>query len=503
MANYRSNFDGYAFNNENSTPHRGKGYYEEEERGLVKGSNRNLLREFLFLIPLAFFLIVLFFSVALIIYNHHQQDNGRKEAHSALDYLAHNLKKAPIHDLKLIAHATNCPEGFEKEGLGHYPGTESGCMCKDGSVHTKSYCWFKSSDECKYSGASQSHEVKVWATHSFCVKRFSNWKFIKAASECPSTMKVCQKEICVSGTECPVSKLSFVAGTGSTTQVNATHKYELHRETTKSPVVSLEADISQYPCVAHSLHRPSTKSKKYYPLERQTSKGCGKYGSLHEISTHIDSYSQEKFYKENGVEKQIQALPFHKELTSPHDDANLVSVDRIEIKATKECENIEADKITHLSKEIEEISTAYEIIGILLIIFSAIGLALVLLFLVLRKKISILNGRGGYIIILILMAICIILATVMFALHTHQQNSDEFNSIKTHFSNLDKHNCIKNESFKRASKDVAQSADASHSKLNWLVQILFWTSVAALVLLLLAIVFRKVKKLSLIPDPRI
>ena len=502
MSNYRSNFDGYAFNQDNYTPTSGKYNPDAEERGLISKSNRNLLRELLFLLPLIFFLIVLFFASGLLIKNHHSSDSGRNEAHSALEYLAKNIKLAPIQDAKFVKAGANCPDGFTKEILGNYPGSHSGCVCKDGSVHTRSYCWFKSSSDCKYSKGTQGHQYKVWSAHSVCTKRFTGWKKIKAASECKAPMKVCQKDICVSGTDCPIASIKLPKGTGGV-QFNATHKIEFTREVTKEPIASVTADISKFPCSASSLHRPDTPSKKFYPLEKVKSSGCGKYSDLKDISQTIDTHSQAKFYKENGVEKSISALPFHSTLTSHFDDATLVSVDKIQIKNSKECENIEAGKITELGKELKRMSGVFTIIGVLLVVFSAIGLALTLLFLVLRGKISFLNGRGGYIILLIILAICVILATVMYAMHIHQQNSGEFQGIKNHFSNLNKHGCLKNANFKRAAEDVSKNASTSHSNLDWIVQTLFWTSVAIVAILLICLIVRKVKKLSVLPDPRV
>ena len=132
-----------------------------DEEGLIGGSSRHSLRNCIYLLPLIFLLLSLLTGISLLIFNAKFENQDIAESQASINYLQHNLKLAPFEDISTIAQTSACPTGFTDESLGAWKGTKSGCLCKDGSVHSKTACELKSPSECKYSSNLDSKEFKI------------------------------------------------------------------------------------------------------------------------------------------------------------------------------------------------------------------------------------------------------------------------------------------------------------------------------------------------------
>lgn len=55
-----------------------------------------------------------------------------------------------MHTTETAAAELKCPEGFNKAAVGTWEGVSSGCLCDDGEVKSRAYCYAHfTSDKCK------------------------------------------------------------------------------------------------------------------------------------------------------------------------------------------------------------------------------------------------------------------------------------------------------------------------------------------------------------------
>lgn len=135
------------------------------------------MRHCLFIIPLIFFTVIFCLSLALVVENNKIKVSGANEAHEVMRYLALNLKKGLFEDVVSVNLTDSCPIDYYSENLGHFNALNSGCLCQDGSVHSRAYCWLKG-DECTYYKGSFSKNIHFWKNRKICAKKLKAWKFV-------------------------------------------------------------------------------------------------------------------------------------------------------------------------------------------------------------------------------------------------------------------------------------------------------------------------------------
>mgnify|MGYP001618564169 CR=1 FL=1 len=145
---------------------------ETQERGFITGEQKEVGRQCIYICPLLFFIITLLLSVFAIVYNAKSDYSGARDAQDALKYLAHNLQRQLYEKATAVSISIACPTDYYVESIGYSNAIKSGCLCKDGTIHTKAYCLVKgSTNNCEYFGGAGSRDLQFWKSHKICVKK--------------------------------------------------------------------------------------------------------------------------------------------------------------------------------------------------------------------------------------------------------------------------------------------------------------------------------------------
>lgn len=478
---------------------------DNENYSLTGGRSKNRLKNFFYILPLIFLILALLFTAVML---HHHNKHGAEidEAKDSLTYLGKNLKYHPIEELKVVAKTAECPTGYTQEHLGKFKGVNHGCLCHDGSVHTKAYCLTQSETKCKYTSGLKAHDYGVFLGEKICSKRYQKWMTSHKEKNCDATFKKCQTTVCVpSAGQCPVSSFAIASGAAGEGQhaYGTGHHFTYARATTAAPIVNFEAAISNAPCATNTLKNNQIHSKKVYPLDKVKHEGCGKYGSIEGFSKNSGTQELAAFNTDNGL-TNVATLPFHSQYYTATDKVNLYSVDKAPIKDTKECHDIAPAKIHGLVSTIEEQNHTIYVLSIIIIVLASLGILLCLLFLLMRHKIKFLNSPKGLFLIIGLAVLVAICGIILFAIYQHAEDSNDVEGAKEHFANLNKHKCLEaTPGFHKASQDITKYADTVKNNVGYLIIALFVASLVYLVLLAVAIGVRKSQKMSPVPDPAV
>ena len=390
--------------------------FELDEIESQSNFKRNICRNFLFLLPLIAFILICFFSVCLLITSKDNNHLDFKEQTAVLNYLGKNYKKDLWEECKAVPKSENCATGLKHEPIGTFKGLKEGCLCKDGTVHTKAFCQTKSESKCKWFPGHAGKDYLLWKTRKFCVKKIDSWKILNKGEVCSGTgMKKCGN-YCVKSTKCPITKIQLLPRQPTTFIQEATSFVErsnfdvnkdivITRGTNEKGVVNIDAKLSGFPCAADGLKNPQSKSGKFYPLQKVPTNGCGKYGTLEANSEHLDRHLDKLFLTENGIWSSVDNAPYIEEFRNSKDYFNLVSIHKIATKNEKVCYDVDGNqskRIEHGFKKLHE--TLYGLL-IALIVISAIGIIISILFLLLRKNLKFLNTRGAVFLMFLLLLI--------------------------------------------------------------------------------------------------
>ena len=488
---------------------------ESQERGFITGEQKEIGRQCVYLCPLIFFIITLFLSIIAVIYNSKSDYHGAKDAQDSLKYLAHNLQKHMFESATAVSISKSCPKDFYVESLGTFSGIKSGCLCEDGSKHTKAYCLIKgNSNGCKYFSGAGSRDLQFWKSHKICVKKFKSWKFVHSSNNCKKLeMKKCQSNICVNGKTCPVTSLKIkkvdenhqLSNTASNKEVKFgnEHVFQALYDNKETPLVNLDSEFSNFPCISNIAHRPQSASKLNYPLNRIPQSGCGEYGNISPFSEKVDSSPFKQFYTENGLEFIEKSAPFYSSYVKPKDEIDLFGVKRIPIKNTKECVDIEPGQIHELVYGLAKVNGCIYVFAIIVIILSVIGLIVSLLFLTLRNKIPILNSKKGVIAMYVLALLVTLFAVILFACYSHYFYHGHVEHAKEHFNHLIKHKCFEVSKFENAAKETSTLVSRISKNLSWIIWTLFIFVLVWFVIYHIILAIRKKKRLDPLPNPAI
>ena len=481
--------------------------FDGEHQSLTGGKGKNRLKNFFYILPLIFLILALLFA-AIMLHYHHKHSDEIGEAKDSMVYLTKNLKYHPIEDIKAVAKTGNCPTGYHHEHLGKFKGVEHGCLCTDGTTHTKAYCLTKPDTKCKYTSGVKPHDYGNFLDTKICAKRYAKWHASHKSKACTADYKKCQTTVCVPhAAHCPISTFAVASGaaSGDTQKAfGAHHHFTAGKATTAAPIVEFEASVSKAPCAANTLKNNQIHSKKVYPLDEVKHSGCGKYGSIAGFSKKAAEEPLQNFYKGNGLDSATKNLPFHNQYYTASDKAELYAVDRAPIKDTKECANVQPDKIHGLVSTIEEQNHEIYVISIIIIVLACLGILLSILFLLFRHKIAFLNSTKGLFLIIGLAVLVAILGIILFALYQHAENSQDVEGAHEHFENLNKHKCLEaTPGFHKAAHDITSYSNTVKKNVGYLIIALFVASLVFLVLLAIAIGVRKSQKMSPVPDPSV
>ena len=363
--------------------------FVDEEESIEPSSKTEYLRNIMFLLPLAFFLFIFIFICVQLGQNGGFPSDENREAAKVIGYLDKNLHLAPIEELKAVKKGEACPLGFKKSVVGKFNGIKSGCICEDGSVHSKAHCESNKNGQCTYYSGKSKQSLHVWRESVFCEKRYNRWKFVSNKESCTSEgLFKCQDYICVDKRKCPVTSVKFLKLTEQTQSNEEVYvlpkmKVRIERSSQLSPLVSLNTEGSSIPCVIEG-NEPKTQ-RKHYPLDKVEDKGCGRYGDVRHFSTLYDQMKLYDFYVQNGITNP--AIPYFKNYIHSDDVGKLYGIGRVATAHDTHCQNVHSEKVERLDDAASSISTALTVFGIFILLFCIAGIILSIMFLF-RSKIN-------------------------------------------------------------------------------------------------------------------
>ena len=480
-----------------------------EYESQTEGGSKNRIKNFFYLCPLIFLLIALLFAIVMLHYHHEVDTQQHNEAVDAVKVMGANLEKHMIKDLKTVKAHENCPTGYKHQSLKGYYGTESGCLCSDGSVHSKSYCWFKSNHECKYSSGFPSKSFKSIHGAKICLQRFSSLTLQNAEGKCPTTHpKKCPSQVCMKANEdCQVTKVTAADGAATETQnyLGPQHHLEVSKEAAGGhSVIDFIPEISNFPCSAMNIKRPHTSSKKVYPLDVVKTTGCGKYGDIKTLSSgKLTEQKLQPFYKENDLEAITTTLPFWKHYHTEKDLMGLYTENKLKVPATKECHGFNHHMVNDYISHVDTVISTIHILSWIIIVLAAIGIVLSLLFLIFRHKLAFLNNRVILQIIYAIAFIVAVLCIVLFAIYIHNKHGNYHHNGEEKLEQGYKHKCFAaNHGFNTAAKDLIQSKKSINENTGYIIKTLFAAAIIFIVVSIAAMGLRISKKMKPLPDPK-
>ena len=186
-----------------------------------------------------------------------------------------NILQDPVIDVTVLNNVLNeeCPEGTVSK-VYEWTTSETYCQCPS-EVYRRSCGKMPS---CK-SISRKTFKMSIWKNKKVCLERLKNsdWAFATAdgGSGCPSNFRRCPGAICVkqSISRCPINDLivsKSIPSTPSVTYKNISfftgeNSIFISRDASKSPLVSLEAEITSAPCI-NTMLSPKRSDGKTYPI---------------------------------------------------------------------------------------------------------------------------------------------------------------------------------------------------------------------------------------------
>ena len=152
------------------------------------------------LCPIIFLLIVLIFS-SILHPQLHSTTFQTKLHNSVLISYYKDLSAPPIRSITLQKSSEisseQCDAGTTPETFFLYPPIHSGCLCPDGTVHNRAYCFLKS--ECSYIESKNSIPLSYFRKAKLCVRRYAKMEFyIKSEAACPPAYaRACGSLVCL------------------------------------------------------------------------------------------------------------------------------------------------------------------------------------------------------------------------------------------------------------------------------------------------------------------
>lgn len=481
---------------ENSTSNQMSSFnrYADGKSMLHKETFLNKLSKWtLFLSPLIFFLICFIFLIAVISISYVHQSSNIESAESTLRALARNLQQNPIIDIKSTdstAATAKCDDLYNKEILYIWSGINSGCLCKDGSVHSWAYCQFKG--ECTWVDSFDPQNFEIWDTKFVCVKRLQtdDWRLVSpprvgetAPDSCPSgyTVAADTNILCLKNGLTNKVITSVVVNDAGGLDLRS-KKFQLKTDTNKEWLVDLVVSKFGVPCLDPKL-RPQPMTS--FPLLKIKEQGCGDiFGQENAYTSLMTDRSQKDFYIDNKIyENIIKNLPFSSDFINENDKFNLYSESRALIETSKVCVHIDPVELDFSSNSVSHLLDSVQRFSIVCLILTIIGLFATFgqyfcRNIKIMKRYPCQGNIVPYFIFLLVLVVAVLLiiqASLIWDRSTSLANED---SLHEYFEKLLTNNCFKIPGHKKAAEILAEFFRDSSLPIYGLVSFLaIWSMV--------------------------
>lgn len=183
----------------------------------------NTIKQCLCLLPILFALFIFITTIILLAKDKKTADQ-MEAAKQVLIFTDRNLNKKPIYQITGVDELTNCLSGFTEMYVGEFDEISGGCICQDGSVHSKAYCYLKMkfTTSCKILSGQSEISLKLWTKEEITPTNKASPKLMKICAKlnqdsryvsdntCPSQYKMCYDNLCIqSHEECPLNQMKY------------------------------------------------------------------------------------------------------------------------------------------------------------------------------------------------------------------------------------------------------------------------------------------------------
>ena len=181
-----------------------------------------------------------------------------------------------------------CASGATPEKLFMYPPIRSGCLCRDGTVHSHAYCFVQ--EKCTYVKSKEAKPLFYFRKAKLCVKRYEKSQFrIKSEAECPAEYsEACGSLVCLHnslGTN-GINVLTTIREAAADSLTDKSfdqsdpsrkkYKFDLTcPDDSVRDIIAVQVGVGNAPC---SSNRKPGKLGKSYPLSLLKFDGCGESG---------------------------------------------------------------------------------------------------------------------------------------------------------------------------------------------------------------------------------
>ncbi|CAK90498.1 unnamed protein product (macronuclear) [Paramecium tetraurelia] len=422
----------------------------------------------IFLMPLIYGTFIFILMIQM-----HQQQQPQKDPVSAsatLKTLQENLASSPILDIqntieinRLHRHYQSCPYGFEITTIGIWEGINSGCLCSNGELKERSYCYTHFKSDCQSVLYYKRQQFQYWKGEMYCVEFAQKWKWV-GNQDCPHDYYKCANGICISSSnpKCPITDL-IETKSQTEKQIKIGSKYFNKYRNGSTPLINFQIvpGVSPNSMCLNSQVQPKFQSGKYYPLNIVPEKGCDKYGNTFRLLVQI-------VYDDNDF-TNFQTIPYFLDYIDSMDTYTLQIMSRITINSTHpECNFVDPNSIKTLRLQGETIIAYSHYVGKISLVLTTVLLITSLLFYLLRDVTFISVDFTKFQHIEYQLVISFILSMSNIALgiiyYTQADGLKGIDGQNRIYHEYQKYNCFIDEGITNAFKEVILFAE--HSYLN-------------------------------------
>ena len=272
---------------------------------LAKRWNKGTL-QFAFCLASAFLsLLTIALDIALLVKAYVNLQTSDELA-GAMNYIYENLNTVPFADITVAE--SSCPAGYTViSNLGTWGGTFS--FCYDGGEVKKS----ATVGSCiNFYGGISSQNYASWKNIKLCgqaVTGFSN------SSQCSASQRSCYTGVCVTGTSCPITELTFstssLSSSGWTSVAyNGSFYINYRQDSSTLPLSTFRINIGESKSCLSSQEYSLQQSS---PVNNINGDGCSKHGAFPNSKT-VDNDNALSIFSSQSWSTEALTLPGYADL---------------------------------------------------------------------------------------------------------------------------------------------------------------------------------------------
>lgn len=227
----------------------------------------------------------------------------------------------PISQILILPSNSSCPVDFELLNLTIWNSYQ---ICN--SPYSFNYTIGSCPSDSKSNKANQQYTIDSkriylyhWGDSIFCVKRNSDW-YRTTSSNCNSGYKLCPKQVCVKGNECPITNFKITNGSEQANNLNTSEdtylysgdvsslkKLYVSRNYISDFIIDFAVEVNGKPCI--NQYETPYRSVNISFLKPKPN-NCSTYGSDPAIYQKLDEQQEMEFLVQNNIKFMFQGVNF-------------------------------------------------------------------------------------------------------------------------------------------------------------------------------------------------